>query len=285
MCVCVLTGLQTAQFDQIMRWWSSSLGHWSLQSYNLLLIVMYFFPAFPATIVITLSSTWGNSLAQTLPVSVTEYPPTARGQPLTRASPVSILSSQLPYIPLYPPLVPTAWISVPVVSNSLLPAKFLPGFPKVFHLPPPRSTIPLSCIRPLRSPSILHILQISVVKRHTAPRFPVVSLCRSSPTAFQPLPALIPPRASHMSCPLAVTLISLWCVAENTCVFLLPSDPLPLKVPKFQIQKVGPLVGKKVISMEIFLIRNHYHEWIHSWWGGITWFPWAYGVLVVFLTK
>ena len=93
---------------------------------------MYFYPASPATLVTTLASTWGHSPTQVSPVSVPAFPPTALVQLSTQASPVSFPSSRLPAIPLYPPLVPTAWLSFTVASNSLLPAKFLPGLPKLF---------------------------------------------------------------------------------------------------------------------------------------------------------
>ena len=114
---------------------------------------MYFYPASPATLVTTLASTWGHSPTQVSPVSVPAFPPTALVQLSTQASPVSFPSSRLPAIPLYPPLVPTAWLSFTVASNSLLPAKFLPGLPKLFicrPLAPPRlspATAPLiSCL-------------------------------------------------------------------------------------------------------------------------------------------
>ena len=179
----VLTGIRTAQYDQIMRWWGSRLVQWLLQSYTLSLIVIYFYPASPATLVLTLASTRGHSPTQMLPVSFPASPPTAWVQPPTWASPVSIPVYRLPAMPLYPPLVPTVWLSLPITSESLVSMKFLPGLPEVVYLAPPGATMPLSCDCLLLRPYLQHILQISVAKRPTAPYFPVVSLFRSSLTA------------------------------------------------------------------------------------------------------
>ena len=44
-----------------------------------------------------------------------------------------------------------------------------------------------------RNPSCLCTLQIAAVTLPTVPRLPAITLCRSLPTAFPPLPALIPP--------------------------------------------------------------------------------------------
>ena len=79
--VCVLTGLWTGQYYRIMRWWSSSLGQWLLQSYTLSLIVEYFYPASPTTLVPTLATTRGHLPTRASPISVTVSPPTARGHP------------------------------------------------------------------------------------------------------------------------------------------------------------------------------------------------------------
>ena len=102
------------------------------------------------------------------------------------------------------------------------------------------SRVSCSCLsaaswRPLRIPYCLHILPILVAKRPNAPRLPSVSICRTYFTAFPLLTALLTPRVSTMSCPLAVALVSPWSAAENTCVFLRPSAPLPPKLPKYII--------------------------------------------------
>ena len=89
-CVCVLTSLRTAQYDQIMRWWGFSLGNLSLQSYTLSLIVIYFYPASTATLVPTLDPILVHFPTRSSPVSIPESPPTAQGQPTARASPVSV---------------------------------------------------------------------------------------------------------------------------------------------------------------------------------------------------
>ena len=145
---------------------------------------------------------------------------------------------------IYPSLVPSLWLSLPVASYYLIPSKFLPGFLKSVYLPPPPSdsTLPLSCDFPPRSPYCLRIIQILVTILTTAPRLPVVYLCRSLLNEFLPLPELLPPRVSHISCPLAVTISYSRFFEENTCEFPLPSNPLPPKVPISQIQKVAPLV-------------------------------------------
>ena len=171
---------------------------------------------------------------------------------LTRSSDPSLLSvpeSLLPALTLYPLLVPTEWISLPVAYDSVLPAKILPGSPKVVYLTPPGPTMPLSCKNPLRIPPCLDILQILVAKRPTTTRLPIVYLCRSLPTTFLPLPALLPSPESTTSCPLAVTLIYMWYLAENTCVLFRPSAPLPPKVPRSPLQKLGPLVPPNCIIL------------------------------------
>ena len=145
-------------------------------------------------------------------------------------------------MPLYPPLLPTVWLSFPVVSNSLITKKILWGLSKVDYLPPYSAAMPLSWDRPLRSPSCLHTLQISVTKWPTAPRLTIVSLCGSSPTAFLPLPALLPPWASPISHPLEVALVSPWSVVEIMCVFLINSAAFLPKVSKSQLKKIGPLI-------------------------------------------
>ena len=40
-CMRVLTGLRAGKYYQIMRWWSSSLGQWLLQSYNMSLLYRF----------------------------------------------------------------------------------------------------------------------------------------------------------------------------------------------------------------------------------------------------
>ena len=70
MCLCVLTGLRTEQYERIMRWWSS-----------------------PAILVPTLASSRGCFPTQASPVSVLAYPPTAQGHFPTEAYPVSVPES------------------------------------------------------------------------------------------------------------------------------------------------------------------------------------------------
>ena len=132
--MCVLTGLCTGKYEQIMRWWSSRLGQELLQSYNLSLIVMYFYPASPDTLVPTLATTRGRLPTRVFPVSIPASTPITQGHPTTRASPVSTPESRIPAILLYLPLVPTTWLSLPVASYSLLPVKFLPRLPVVVYI-------------------------------------------------------------------------------------------------------------------------------------------------------
>ena len=77
-----------------------------------------------------------------------------------------------------------------------------------FYLPPPGATMPLSCDRPPCSPSRLSIFQIPVITLPTASHFPFISLYRSLPTAFPPLPTILLPQASPMSRQLSVLLVS-----------------------------------------------------------------------------
>ena len=160
---------------------------------------MYFYPASPATLDPTLASTRGHFPTWALTISAPASPPTARSQPPTCESPISIPASQLPAMILYPPLVPTAWISLPASSHSLLPVNFLPGLPKVVYLPFSGSTMNLSCDLPPISPSRLRILQILAATLPTAPRLPAVSLYRSLSTALLMPPAILLPRASPTS--------------------------------------------------------------------------------------
>ena len=66
----------------------------------MLLINMYFYPASPATLVLTLAYTRGHSPTQLLPLSVPASPTTAQGQPPTWEPPVSIPASRIPDMPL-----------------------------------------------------------------------------------------------------------------------------------------------------------------------------------------
>ena len=91
---------------------------------NVAPFVVYFFPASPANLVSTLDSTRGHSPTQALPVSVPASPPTAPGQPLTWVSPISISSSWISAMPLYPTLVPIVWLSLPFASDSSLTTLF-----------------------------------------------------------------------------------------------------------------------------------------------------------------
>ena len=169
-----------------------SLSQGLLQFYTLLLIVIYFYPDSPYTLVPTFATTWVRSP--------------------TRVSPISIPASRLPALLLRIPIDPTMWLSLPVASSSLLPAIFLPVSPYVASPSPFGATMPLSCVLPPLIPSILRTLQISVATPPTVPQLPVFSLCRSSSTAFPPLLTLLPPRASPMSCQLTVVLASPWSV-------------------------------------------------------------------------
>ena len=169
---------------------------------------MYFYPSYPVTLVPILAFTRVHFPTWASPISVLKSPPTARVQLPTREYSVSVPESRLPALILYLPLVPTEWLSLPISSYYLLPAIFLPGLPAVVYLPPPGTTMPLSCDRPPRSPSRLSIFQIPVVTLPTASHFPFISLYRSSPTAFPPLPALLLPQASPMSRQLSVVLVS-----------------------------------------------------------------------------
>ena len=152
-------------------------------------------------------------------------------------------------MPLYPALVPTRWLSLLVASDSFLPVKFPPEFPKVVYPPPPGATMPLSCDCPPRSPSHLHILQILFAKQPTDIRLPVISLCSSYPTTLPPCPAKLPPWELLRSRPLAVALIYRWSVEKNMYVLLLPPTPLPPKVAKSQLQKVVPLLTTSCITL------------------------------------
>ena len=128
-CFVVFTGLRTGQYDWFMRWWKSRLGQGLLQSYNLLLIVMYFYPASPDTLVPTLAITRGRYPTQMSTVSTPESPPLARGHPPTRVYPVSVPKYRLPDLLLRILLAPTAWIALPVTSSSLITSIFLPRLP------------------------------------------------------------------------------------------------------------------------------------------------------------
>ena len=57
--VCV-TGLRAVKYDQMMRWWSSNLGQGLLQPYIMLLIIVYPYPAYPATLLFALATSRGH---------------------------------------------------------------------------------------------------------------------------------------------------------------------------------------------------------------------------------
>ena len=104
--------------------------------------------------------------------------------------PTSCSVSTIPWFPLNDP--------PPVASYSLL-LLTLSRFSEAASLPPLDATMRPSCDLHPRIPSLLRTLQLLVTILPTVLRLPAVSLCRSSLTAFLPLPALFPPRVSPMS--------------------------------------------------------------------------------------
>ena len=172
---------------------------------------MSFYIASPDTLVRTLATTWGH------------FP--------TQASPISAPELRLLYLHHYLPLAPTAWISLPVASSSLLPVILLPRSPEVVSMLYIGITKPPSCLHPPHRLSTLNTLRISVATPPTVTRLSIVSLYMSFTTVFLPLLALLLPWASPMYRLLSAALYSPWSIRENLFVFLLPSSPLPPKGP------------------------------------------------------
>ena len=127
----------------------------------------------------------------------------------------------------YLPLAPTAWCYLLIAFS----ARLLPRWPKFVSLFRLGATKPPSCVQSHRSPSPLHTLRILVVTSLTVIRLPVVSLYRSLLTAFLPLSALLPPRASTTSCLLSDALASPRSIWGTLCVPLLPSSTFSPKEP------------------------------------------------------
>ena len=143
---------------------------------------------------------------------------------------------------VYHSLISTAWLPLPVASYSFLtepPTKLFEDT----SLPPLYDTMCPSCDPPPHIPSCLRTLQISAAMLPTVLRLPAVFVCRTLPTSFPPLPALIPPRASPIPCLSTIAPASLWYDKWKPCVTPPPSAPLPLKGPKSQNQRVVTLVS------------------------------------------
>ena len=105
--------------------------------------------------------------------------------------PTFLSISTIPWLPLQAP-------PSPVTSYSFLSAP-LQSFPKYASLSPLEATMRLSFDLPPCRPYCLRKLQIAAATLSSVLRLSTVSLCRSYPTLFPPLPTLILSRASPMS--------------------------------------------------------------------------------------
>ena len=83
------------------------------------------------------------------------------------------------------------------------------------------------CIHPL-----LQTPQKLAAAPPDVPPFPVVYLCRYSPTMFMSLPIPLPPWAYPISCQPSASPNSPWSASETSCVCPLPPSPSLPKLPK-----------------------------------------------------
>ena len=105
--------------------------------------------------------------------------------------------------------------------------------------PPLDATMCPSCAPPpLHIPYLLRTYQKSSAVPPTVPPPPIVYLCRSSPTEFLPLHALLPNLASPIPCQPYATPASPRLALENPRVCPPPSSPYLPKVLKYLSQKV-----------------------------------------------